>query len=136
MSALNRQASEAMMAAGATAATDVTGFGLIGHLANIKGGADIELRAIPFMDGVRELAEKDLFPSGSRRNFAAYRDQVDWGATPDLDQMMLCDAQTSGGLLVAIPPDSAVLFEEAMRSAPYPASRIGVMRDDGSIRVH
>jgi selenophosphate synthase len=50
--------------------------------------------------------------------------------------MMLCDAQTSGGLLVAIPPDSAVLFEEAMRSAPYPASRIGVMRDDGSIRVH
>jgi selenide,water dikinase len=136
MSALNRQASEAMMAAGATAATDVTGFGLIGHLANIKGGADIELRAIPFMDGVRELAEKDLFPSGSRRNFAAYRDQVDWGATPDLDQMMLCDAQTSGGLLVAIPPDSATRFEAAMRSAPYPASRIGVMRDDGSIRVH
>src|SRR5260370_14215223 len=72
MSALNRQASEAMMAAGATAATDVTGFGLIGHLANIKGGADIELRAIPFMDGVRELAAKDLFPSGSRRNFDAY----------------------------------------------------------------
>jgi selenide,water dikinase len=136
MSALNRQASEAMMAAGATAATDVTGFGLIGHLANIKGGADIELRAIPFMDGVRGLAEKDLFPSGSRRNFAAYRDQVDWGATPDLDQMMLCDAQTSGGLLVAIPPDSATRFEAAMRSAPYPASRIGVMRDDGSIRVH
>jgi selenide,water dikinase len=136
MSTLNRQASEAMLAAGATAATDVTGFGLVGHLANIKGGADIELRAVPFMDGVRNLAEKDLFPSGSRRNYAAYRDQVEWGDTSELDQMMLCDAQTSGGLLVAVPPDNAGRFEEAMRSAPYPAVRIGVMRDDGSIRVN
>jgi selenide,water dikinase len=136
MSALNRQASEAMLAAGANAATDVTGYGLIGHLANIKGGADIDLRAIPFMDGVRGLAEKDLFPSGSRRNFVAYREQVDWGGTAELDQMMLCDAQTSGGLLVAVPPQTADQFEDAMRSTPYPAARIGVMRDDGSIRVH
>jgi selenide,water dikinase len=136
MSMLNRLASEAMLAAGATAATDVTGFGLIGHLANIKGGADVELRAVPFMDGVRDLAEKDLFPSGSRRNYAAYRDQVEWGDTTELDQMMLCDAQTSGGLLVAVPSDDAGRFEEAMRSAPYPAVRIGVMRDDGSIRVN
>jgi selenide,water dikinase len=136
MSTLNRLASEAMLAAGATAATDVTGFGLIGHLANIKGGADVELRAIPFMDGVRDLAAKDLFPSGSRRNYAAYRDQVEWGDTTELDQMMLCDAQTSGGLLVAVPSDNADGFEEAMRSAPYPAVRIGVMRADGSIRVN
>ena len=136
MSALNRQASEAMLAAGATAATDITGYGFIGHLANIKGGADIELRAVPFMAGVRELAEKDLFPSGSRRNYAAYRDQVDWDATPELDQMMLCDAQTSGGVLVAVPPENARGFEETMHSSPYRAARIGVMRDDGSIRVH
>jgi selenide,water dikinase len=135
MSTLNRQASEAMLAAGATAATDVTGYGLIGHLANIKGGADVELRAIPFLDGVRELAEKDLFPSGSRRNFVAYREQVDWGATPELEQMMLCDAQTSGGLLVTVPAHSADRFEDAMHSATYPAARIGAMRDDGSIRV-
>jgi selenophosphate synthase len=50
--------------------------------------------------------------------------------------MLLCDAQTSGGLLVAIPPDNAEGFEEAMRSAPFRAVRIGVMRDDGSIRLH
>ncbi len=136
MSTLNRQASEAMLAAGATAATDITGYGFIGHLANIKGGADIDLRCVPFMDGVRELAEKDLFPSGSRRNYTAFRDQVDWDGTPELDQMMLCDAQTSGGLLVAVPPGNAGRFEEMTRSAPYPAARIGVMRDDGSIRVH
>src|SRR6266851_4631318 len=78
MSELNRAASEAMIAAGATAATDVTGYGLIGHLANIKGGADIQFAAIPFMAGVRKLAEADLFPSGSRRNHAAYRDEVEW----------------------------------------------------------
>jgi len=131
MTALNRQASEAMVAAGATAATDVTGYGLIGHLANLKGGADVELGTVPFMPGVRDLAERDVFPDGSRRNYAAYRDQVDWDGLAELDQMMLCDAQTSGGLLVAIPAENASRFEGAVKSAV----RIGVMRDDGKIRV-
>ncbi len=135
MSNLNRVASEAMVAAGATAATDVTGYGLIGHLANLAGGADLELRAVPFLDGVRDLAERDLFPSGSRRNYDAYRDQVDWGSTAVLDQMMLCDAQTSGGLLVAIPPANAAAFEGALASTPYPPARIGTINGHGSIRV-
>jgi len=126
MSTLNRRASEAMLAAGATAATDVTGYGLIGHLANLAGGADIDLREVPFMDGVRDLAERDLFPDGSRRNHAAYRDQVDWGELAEIDQLMLCDAQTSGGLLVAIPPDKA---------AGFPGVRIGTINGHGSIRV-
>ena len=132
MTTLNRQASEAMLAAGATTATDVTGYGLIGHLLNLKGGADVELHAVPFMQGVRDLAEHDIFPDGSRRNHAAYRDQVDWGGADELDQMMLCDAQTSGGLLVAIPRENADRFEVAVKSA----ARIGVMRDDGKIGVH
>jgi selenide,water dikinase len=135
MSLLNRQAAEAMVAAGATAATDVTGFGLIGHLANLKGGAVIDLGSVPFMKGVRELAEKDLFPAGSRRNHAAYRGRVEWGGIGETDQLMMCDAQTSGGLLIAIPPENSGGFEEAMRVAPYPAVRIGVMRGDGVIRV-
>jgi selenium donor protein len=135
MSTLNRQASEAMISAGATAATDVTGYGLIGHLANLAGGADVELRAVPFLEGVRELAERDLFPSGSRRNYDAYRDQVDWGDAAALEQMMLCDAQTSGGLLVAIPPENASAFEAALASSPYPAARIGTINGHGSIRV-
>ena len=135
MSELNRTASEAMVAAGATAATDVTGYGLIGHLANIKGGADIQLGAIPFMDGVRKLAEADLFPSGSRRNHAAYRDQVEWNGLAEIDQMLLCDAQTSGGLLVAIPPTKGQDFENALRSARYRPARIGTITGRGSIRV-
>ena len=135
MSELNRVASEAMIAAGATAATDVTGYGLIGHLANIKGGADIQLSAIPFLGGVRELAENDLFPSGSRRNHAAYRDQVEWDGVAEIDQMMLCDAQTSGGLLVSIPPERAAHFEEALRAARYRPARIGTLTGRGVIRV-
>jgi selenide,water dikinase len=135
MSELNRAASEAMVAAGATAATDVTGYGLIGHLANIQSGADIELSAIPFMSGIRELADADLFPSGSRRNHAAYRDQVEWNGLAEVDQMLLCDAQTSGGLLVAVPPDHARQFADALRTARYRPARIGTITGRGSIRV-
>jgi selenide,water dikinase len=128
MTTLNRAASEAMVDAGATAATDVTGYGLIGHLANLGGGADLDFDSVPFMKGVGELAERDLFPDGSRRNHAAYRELVAWGGLGETEQMMLCDAQTSGGLLVAIPPGSAPDFKHGVR--------IGVVRGDGVIRVH
>jgi selenide,water dikinase len=135
MSHLNRDASAAMVEAGATAATDVTGFGLIGHLSNIVGGADIDVTTIPLMDGLRDLADRDLFSGGSRRNHAAFREQVDWGGIAEVDQLILCDAQTSGGLLVAIPPGNASRFESALQSSQYPAARIGAINGTGSIRV-
>ena len=128
MTSLNRTPSEQMVKLGATAATDVTGYGLIGHLANLRGGADIEFDSVPFMKGVGNLAERDLFPDGSRRNHATYRDRVEWGNLGQTEQLMLCDAQTSGGLLVALPPAKARRFKHG--------NRIGVMRDDGRIRVH
>ena len=128
MTSLNRTPSEQMVKLGATAATDVTGYGLIGHLANLRGGADIEFDSVPFMKGVGNLAERDLFPDGSRRNHATYRDRVEWGNLGQTEQLMLCDAQTSGGLLVALPPAKARRFKHG--------NRIGVIRDDGRIRVH
>jgi len=131
MCLLNRQASEAALKASATAATDVTGYGLVGHLSNLEGGADIELPLVPFMQGVRELAERDIFSGGSRRNHAAVRDQVDWGGIAEIDQLMLCDAQTSGGLLVAIPPAEVTVFQAALPSA----ARIGTVNGHGSIRI-
>jgi selenium donor protein len=127
MTRLNREASELMVKVGAAAATDVTGYGLIGHLLNLRGGADIDFDSVPFMKGVGNLAERDLFPDGSRRNYAAYRDRVEWGGLGETEQLMLCDAQTSGGLLVAIPPLKAHGFRIG--------ERIGVMRDDGVIRI-
>ncbi len=127
MSTLNRAASEAMVKAGATAATDVTGYGLIGHLANLHGGADVEFASVPFLKGAGNLAERDLFPDGSRRNHAAYRGRAEWGNLGETEQLMLCDAQTSGGLLIAVPPGKARRFKLGQR--------IGVMRDDNRIRV-
>lgn len=134
MSHLNRQAAEAMVAAGASAATDVTGFGLLGHLLNLGVGAEVRGSDVPVLEGVRELAAADLFPGGTRRNHAAVRDVVDWGGLPEVDQLLLCDAQTSGGLLVAVSPERAARFEAAMEGAPYPAARIGEVID-GSVRV-
>ena len=127
MTQLNREASEQMVRVGATAATDVTGYGLIGHLANLRGGADIEFDSVPFMKGVGNLAERDLFPDGSRRNHAAYKERVEWGGLSETEQLMLSDAQTSGGLLVAIPPGKAKRFKLGYR--------IGVVRGDGLIRI-
>ena len=127
MTKLNRAASEQMVKVGATAATDVTGYGLIGHLANLRGGADIEFDSVPFMKGVGNLAERDLFPDGSRRNHAAFKDRVEWGGLSETEQLMLSDAQTSGGLLVAIPPGKAKRFKLG--------ERIGVVRGDGLIRI-
>ena len=127
MTMLNREASELMVKLGASAATDVTGYGLIGHLANLRGGADVDFESVPFMKGVGDLAERGLFPDGSRRNHAAFRDRVEWGGLGETEQLMLCDAQTSGGLLVAVPPTRAKRFRLG--------DRIGVMRSDGAIRV-
>jgi selenide, water dikinase len=134
MSHLNRQAADAMVAAGASAATDVTGYGLVGHLLNLGVGAEVRARDVPVLEGVADLAAADLFPGGTRRNHAAVRDAVDWGGLPEVDQLLLCDAQTSGGLLVAVGPERAARFEAALEGAPYPAARIGEV-SDGPVRV-
>jgi selenide, water dikinase len=131
MTRLNRDASLAMLGAGATAATDVTGFGLLGHLRNFGVGAEIDSRAVPYLGGVRELASADLFPSGSRRNHASLAGAVDWGGLPEDAQLLLSDAQTSGGLLVAIPRGNAAAFEASFP----PAVRIGEVTGDGRLRV-
>jgi selenide,water dikinase len=135
MTHLNRQAGEAMVAAGAHAATDVTGYGLIGHLVNLRVGAEIELSRVPMLDGVRGLAARDLFPGGTRRNHEALAPLVLWEGLDLQDQLLLCDAQTSGGLLVALPPDRADDFERRLADAPWPPARIGRVTDDGSIHA-
>ena len=127
MAHLNREASEAMVAAGAASATDVTGYGLLGHLRNFGVGAEVSLSSLPLLDGVQDLVERDLFPGGSRRNYEAIREEVDWGALPERDRLLLCDAQTSGGLLVALSPERAPAFVAALAGSRYPARRIGTI---------
>jgi selenide,water dikinase len=134
MTHLNRQAGEAMVAAGASAATDVTGYGLLGHLRNLGVGAEVRLGAVPVLEGVRDLVAAGLFPGGTHRNHAAVAGAVDWGEVSEPDQLLLCDAQTSGGLLVAIAPARAAAFEARMAGAPHPAVCIGEVID-GPIRI-
>ena len=110
MATLNRAASEAMLAAGAGAATDVTGFGLLGHLGEMALGsglaATVTASAVPLLDGILGLAEQGVVPGGTRRNLASLdgRLTVD-PSIPEALRLVLGDAQTSGGLLIAIAPD-------------------------------
>lgn len=109
MCRLNRDAAAAARAAGASAATDVTGFGLVGHLhelAEASGvAAEVDGGAVPVLDGIVELAAAGVVPGGSARNRAA----ADGYTTFEVDEVtaaILTDAQTSGGLLVAVAPGS------------------------------
>ncbi len=110
MSALNRGGSEAMVAIGVSAATDVTGFGLLGHLREmtVASGvaAEISFSAVPVMDGVEQLAAAGCVPGGSEDNLAFVNSSgaVDWDpGLPEHRRLILADAQTSGGLLIAVP---------------------------------
>ena len=104
MTTLNAAASVAALEAGATTATDITGFGLLGHLhklARASGcAAVIEAAAVPYLDGARTFAAEGSIPGGSRRNLDWVRPHLVAAGIPELELVLLADAQTSGGLLV------------------------------------
>ena len=107
MSTLNWDAANAMIKVGVHSATDVTGFGLMGHLQSmVRGsgvGAEIQLGQTPVLPGVWELLEQGVAPGGTHRNLQSVAGSAKWH--PDLsekEQLLLCDAQTSGGLLISV----------------------------------
>ena len=108
MTRLNDEAARIAVASGARGATDVTGFGLLGHLgrAAIESGIDvaIDLAAVPLLPGTRELAEAGSMPGGSRRNLEWADERLDRGGHDELDVLLLADAQTSGGLVFGVDP--------------------------------
>ncbi|MGH7610390.1 MAG: selenide, water dikinase SelD [Candidatus Dormibacteria bacterium] len=122
MRTLNRDASRAMVAAGASAATDVTGFGLLGHAQNLARASGVRLvlegARLPELPQVAELIEQGLIPGGSRRNLELAREAGQLGAgVPAGRQVLACDAQTSGGLLVCLAERAASAFEAAVPAA-------------------
>ncbi len=127
MAALNRPAAQAMVTVGVNAATDITGFGLLGHLKSmVKGSgvaAEVNLSALPVLPGVRGLLEQGVAPGGTHRNVSSVNDVVNWDESlTDEDRMLLCDAQTSGGLLMSTPAERvdalvATLQEEGAQCA-------------------
>ena len=105
MTRLNSDAADAMMEVGAAAATDVTGFGLIGHLLGMLGDsldASLDFGSIPVLHEAFALAAAGILPGGSKRNLEAMKDRVDLGDLDEAATAVLFDAQTSGGLLMAV----------------------------------
>jgi len=142
MTMLNDGAARAALRVGVSAATDVTGFGLLGHLTNIleasKVAAEIAFDSVPVLPHTRNLASRGVIPGGTQRNLAA-ADRVEWAAELTLTDRYLCvDAQTSGGLLLVVPPEHEAALLAALIEEETPAAAvIGriVAGSPGTIRV-
>ena len=146
MVTLNAGAARAMRATGGGvhAATDVTGFGLLGHLHNMllarNVAAEIDAAAVPLLPKAVELVERGAIPGGTKRNQEALAAQVNMdGEIPDPVRTLLFDAQTSGGLLIAVDPDRVGALIAALEREGTPAAaKIGKITRGiaGTIAVH
>jgi selenium donor protein len=141
MRGLNKSAAEAMMEVGAHACTDVTGFGLLGHLREMAAASkldvEIDAEAVPILDAVREFAASDVVPGGTVDNLDHVSPFVDWSSgVSRVDKLILADAQTSGGLLIAISPDLTETLLEALdaRGVRH-ARKVGRFLGAGSGRI-
>ena len=110
MATLNKFAAEVMTEIGVNSATDVTGFGLLGHLSEMceasNVSAKLDYSELPFLPTIKKLAEDGIVPGGTKRNLKFVKDKVQFGEyLTDIDKLLLADAQTSGGLLISIPAE-------------------------------
>lgn len=132
MAMLNRDAARIMSDVGVHAATDITGYGLIGHLlemcAGSHVGAEIRAGAVPVLAGAREYLARGYRPEGTLRNADGFRSHVEV-RTDDSEFMLMCDAQTSGGLLLSVPPERVPSMEERFRQSGLMVARIGTTND-------
>jgi len=135
MSTLNRTAADLMLKHGAHAATDVTGYGLLGHLLEMCQAssvtAEVNFDSLQFIDGVEELALKDVIPGGSERNFDFVSPHIKFpDDLPQHRKIMTADAQTSGGLLISLPEESAQNFlDDFSENSSNLAFQIGTIRE-------
>ncbi|RKP58064.1 selenide, water dikinase SelD [Cohnella endophytica] len=135
MATLNKKAAETMESYPVHACTDVTGFGLLGHAMEMAKGSHVGIKLyrdrVPVLPRVRELAEKGFVPGGTKNNFNHVKDSVSFSDRLDqIDQWILCDAVTSGGLLIAVEADQADSLLQALVAAGVEASEIGETTSD------
>jgi selenide,water dikinase len=141
MTTLNREAAAAMKSVEVRAATDVTGYGLLGHLGNLllQSGVAAEIVAgdIPVLPEVSDLIAAGHIPGGTRRNLEDLKDRVEFGDQDESVRLILADAQTSGGLLISVPEERAGELMDLLQAAAPAAAIIGRVTDGvpGTIRV-
>lgn len=141
MKRLNRFAAKAAQEVGGIkAVTDVTGFGLLGHgmeMADASGvGFRISFSQIPLLDGATEYADKFLFPGGTSANRLFNQEKVTFDPKlTEAQQMLIWDAQTSGGLLLAVPPEKLDAYQQACQKYNQPVWVIGEVEDGSGITV-
>ena len=141
MAGLNRGAAEAMQEVGVHAATDITGFGLCGHLLEMlktsEVGAEIRFDEVPFLPGVFELAASGVVPGGSRDNFEFTRPSLTYPESlSEIRQVLLNDAQTSGGLLIAVAAERCADLLQALEAKQVETRAVvGTIIEGSGIRV-
>ena len=137
---LNDIASQVAVSAGASGATDITGFGLLGHLGKMALISNVEalldVGNIAFLPGAKLYAEDGVIPGGTRRNLAWVKDQIDAGTYGETDLLLLADAQTSGGLIFGVDKDRSSDVCAELNERGVAAMVIGETRaGTGTIRL-
>jgi selenide,water dikinase len=141
MATLNRAACDAMVRVGVHAATDITGFGLMGHLKSMVRGsqvtAEIHLGQVPVLPGAWELLDRGVAPGGTHRNLHSVADTVQWSTElSEREQLLLCDAQTSGGLLISVAGDRQdALVSELKANGVEVAAVVGAVTETSSGQI-
>jgi selenide,water dikinase len=129
MATLNRGAADAARRIGVSAGTDVTGFGLLGHLSEIVRASHVsaylDVDAVPVLDGVHRYAESGAIPGGTRRNLTAVEPMVAFGPLGEENRLILADAQTSGGLLLVVDAPLEAALHQALADTGTDAWTIG-----------
>jgi len=135
MKSLNGGASRAALAVGSRCATDITGFGLLGHLSHIARASGVTLRidlaAVPILPHAREAVRAGLVTDGARRNADYLSELVRWNTASEEDRAILTDPQTSGGLAVCVRPDKAANFLSRVAGSTI----IGEVIDRGEVAI-
>ena len=140
MTQLNDIAAEVAVTAGATGATDVTGFGLLGHLGKMaltsNVDAVVDVANIAFLPGAKQYAEDGVIPGGTRRNLAWVENQIDAGSFSETDLLLLADAQTSGGLIFGVEKTKTVEVCAELNERGVAAMVVGETHEGkGTIRL-
>jgi len=140
MAQLNREAAEAMIAAEAHAATDITGYGLMGHSYEMASASGVSIRLfsknLPLLPEALRLAEAQMIPAGAVANREFMNGRCEFDDTVDGNvQAVMFDPQTSGGLFVCLGADKAELFESLLKDKNIPVHYIGTVEKPGRVQI-